>query len=666
VDLNAEIENNLDVRLSWNPGGYTKMKLTQNPGAPANGYFQQYGYGYGVAYDLSAYPDALVNSVDFHHASWGVTGTWEYLIHIWDWDTKTLIATVGPITTTGNDLWEMGVELGDIATDGVSTVALLMEPLSNSPTDAYPDLSSDDATNPQGSIYGDLSDPNAIGASTIGNFLMEMYIYTAYGSVRATPVNFDYVEAPAAQAKSAVNPVVEAPVITQNAVSSRDVDPFVGANVYRDGMLIAELVQDTFYLDMEVEPGAYNYCVTYVYESGAESCTEACVEVSLLESCDAPVNLVVENISTDPGPQQIQLTWNENVSQEYRYDDGTRLAQLGSSAGTLNTVLGNKHDAAAELTEMSWLLSDDPTGGGPHATIQIYVFGLDASGVPDGNNVLFTESVSNTDGVWNMYEFPTSIAADGGFFLGVAYNGFVGIGTDDGTGAPYDFVPNTHYFVGDYTAGGWETWETYDFNVNAMIRAMGVAGAVKSTAVNAATVPANEAQAQTDITFTMTYAEAPVNTGTPAWNSQAQSIRSFVGFNIYKNGELIEALWPDNTYTYEEAVAANFCYTVTAEYEFCGESEPSNEACIEVITGSSELGATEARMFPNPATDMVTIEAAGMNRITVINAVGQVVYDAEIDNVRTQFNVASFEAGVYMVRINTESGVATKRLMIIR
>jgi hypothetical protein len=71
-------------------------------------------------------------------------------------------------------------------------------------------------------------------------------------------------------------------------------------------------------------------------------------------------------------------------------------------------------------------------------------------------------------------------------------------------------------------------------------------------------------------------------------------------------------------------------------------------------------------MFPNPATNNVTIEAAGMNRITVINAVGQVVYDAEIDNPKSQFNVASFEAGVYMVRINTENGVATKRLTIVR
>ncbi len=97
----------------------------------------------------------------------------------------------------------------------------------------------------------------------------------------------------------------------------------------------------------------------------------------------------------------------------------------------------------------------------------------------------------------------------------------------------------------------------------------------------------------------MTFADAPVNAGAPAWNSNVQSSRAFVGFNIYKNGELMEALWQDNTYTYEEAVAANFCYTVTAEYEFCGESDPSNEACIDVITSSGELG-TASPCVPEP------------------------------------------------------------------
>jgi hypothetical protein len=71
-------------------------------------------------------------------------------------------------------------------------------------------------------------------------------------------------------------------------------------------------------------------------------------------------------------------------------------------------------------------------------------------------------------------------------------------------------------------------------------------------------------------------------------------------------------------------------------------------------------------LYPNPATENVTIEAANMNRITVINAIGQVVYDREISAERTQLNIATYEAGIYMVRINTENGLVTKRMSIVR
>ena len=272
AQFNGEVIDETDVLLTWSDALPLELvQISQNPGAPANGYYQQFGYGYGVAYDMSAYPDALLNSVDFHHASWGLNGTWNYKIHVYNWDTKTLIGTFGPFQTTGNDTWEMGVELGNVSTGGANTVAILMEPLSNSSTEAYPDMSSDDASNPQGSIFGSLSDVNAIGSSTIGNFLMEAYIYTANGDVRATPVNFDVLQAPAATARIANHNASLTSAVVKQDVSrvSRVEDAFVGANIYRDGMMIAEMVADTFYVDAAVEPGVYNYCITYVYESGA-------------------------------------------------------------------------------------------------------------------------------------------------------------------------------------------------------------------------------------------------------------------------------------------------------------------------------------------------------------------------------------------------------------
>ena len=113
------------IYLEWDSSSQTLVEITQNPGDPANGYFQSYDYGYGVVYDLTAYPDALANSIEFHHASWGTTGTWEYNIHIVDWDTKTAIAVLGPFTTTGNDLWETGIDLGDIDLMGATKCCIL-------------------------------------------------------------------------------------------------------------------------------------------------------------------------------------------------------------------------------------------------------------------------------------------------------------------------------------------------------------------------------------------------------------------------------------------------------------------------------------------------------------------------------------------------------------
>ena len=226
---------------------------------------------------------------------------------------------------------------------------------------------------------------------------------------------------------------------------------FAGANIYRDGEMIAEMVLDTFYLDTELVPDFYDYCITYIYESGAESC-EVCVnDVMVPEDCDAPQNLTAT--LNEETYDDIFLAWNQATEVEYRYDDGVSTGQLGAGSGTTNTLLGNVHRVDAELSEMSWYLTAE---GGPHSNIDIWVLGLDASGIPDGSNVLFTSSVSNTDEQWNTFTFNTPLDITGGFFLAVSFNGFAAIGTDDGVGEPYVFENNTHYFSIDYTAGGWK------------------------------------------------------------------------------------------------------------------------------------------------------------------------------------------------------------------
>jgi hypothetical protein len=384
--------------------------------------------------------------------------------------------------------------------------------------------------------------------------------------------------------------------------------------------------------------------------------------IILQEVMAPPANLTAD---IDPAnPNLVHLAWNMQQDAEFRYDDGVRLAQLGSSSGTLNTVLGSKHTTSAVLSEMSWLLSDDATGGGPHNTIKIYVFGLTGAGIPNGSNVLYSATVSNTDGVWNTHTFPTPVTASGGFFLGVAYAGFVGLGTDDGVGDPYVFQTNTHYFVGDYTAGGWETWETYNFLVNGMIRGMGVPGGKVSYAVNE--TPAPQVNTANSGTLELIKLAQPVACGEPSWTTQGDQSRSLLGFNIYKNGEVMAAMVQEMTYSYTEMQMGVHCYHVTAMYG-SGESAPSNQDCVDILVGINELVDANTSIYPNPAKSSLTIESLPMSRITVINALGQTVLDMEMNKQNSLvLSVEGWDAGVYMLRIVTSEGIVTKRATIVK
>ena len=55
-----------------------------------------------------------------------------------------------------------------------------------------------------------------------------------------------------------------------------------------------------------------------------------------------------------------------------------------------------------------------------------------------------------------------------------------------------------------------------------------------------------------------------------------------------------------------------------------------------------------------------------MNRITVVSALGQVVYNAEIENNMTTLNMGQFTSGVYMVRIVTATGMSVKCVTVVK
>jgi uncharacterized repeat protein (TIGR02543 family) len=88
----------------------------------------------------------------------------------------------------------------------------------------------------------------------------------------------------------------------------------------------------------------------------------------------------------------------------------------------------------------------------------------------------------------------------------------------------------------------------------------------------------------------------------------------------------------------------------------------------ELLVTGSEVVATNARIsaYPNPASEKVTIAAGeGIKSITFVNTFGRDIYSINVNGAKTHsINIADMPAGVYIVKVETESGVETLKIII--
>ena len=80
----------------------------------------------------------------------------------------------------------------------------------------------------------------------------------------------------------------------------------------------------------------------------------------------------------------------------------------------------------------------------------------------------------------------------------------------------------------------------------------------------------------------------------------------------------------------------------------------------------NEDNETLASVYPNPTNGQVTIEAEGLKQITISNLQGQTVYEGHASGNEFTYDFGNHEAGVYVVRIGTANGAATKRVVVAR
>ncbi len=88
------------------------------------------------------------------------------------------------------------------------------------------------------------------------------------------------------------------------------------------------------------------------------------------------------------------------------------------------------------------------------------------------------------------------------------------------------------------------------------------------------------------------------------------------------------------------------------------------EITVEVKTSGLGENSISAKLYPNPTKDNITIEANGLQHITITNILGQMVYDATTDSDNLTLDMAQFGAGIYTIRIATNEGVCVKRVSV--
>ena len=137
-----------------------------------------------------------------------------------------------------------------------------------------------------------------------------------------------------------------------------------------------------------------------------------------------------------------------------------------------------------------------------------------------------------------------------------------------------------------------------------------------------------------------------------------------------------------------EEVTYSFTYTIPAIYDdaemqavvvvldaVSGEILNGSESEVQTAVGIFETPELiEAKLSPNPAIDLTTIylplETAGDVTVSVLDLSGRLmknnVYNSNAGNVSFNIITSDLNAGIYIVRVDTPDGVATKRLAVAK
>jgi hypothetical protein len=87
-----------------------------------------------------------------------------------------------------------------------------------------------------------------------------------------------------------------------------------------------------------------------------------------------------------------------------------------------------------------------------------------------------------------------------------------------------------------------------------------------------------------------------------------------------------------------------------------------------VFVGIKEQQKSKFSLYPNPATDKITIElseAPKETTLSIVNLEGQELITSKITNPKTQINISNLPTGIYFVRITNVGTILAVALVVV-
>jgi hypothetical protein len=388
--------------------------------------------------------------------------------------------------------------------------------------------------------------------------------------------------------------------------------------------------------------------------------------IHVYRACDGVTELTAEAVYEQSG---IVLNWigpsTPNVDIWIQWDDGVF---SGTSIGTGEAVqfdVAHRWEPAqmiewegASVTEIAFV----PAEAQCSYYVRVWI------GAGAANLVADQLVPSPVIGEWNYVTLATPVPID------ITQELWIGYYVDAQTGYPAgcDDGPAIDGYGNMMNFGGWQTLlqinPELDYNWSIAGHLQTLTGVVMPIGKTATPNTNSGLSLATNPVQMSQKVFAPANGG-----------RDLAGYNIYRSADYGEYILLDFTtelsYTdpFDDMIPGTYyCYMVTAVWQ--GETGDVCESAFSVAAcelytgmGDNDGAAASFSLYPNPADDYVFITTSGeLKRVTVYNALGQLVIDEITTGKQYELATASYTIGVYMIRVETAAGVTTRTLTIQR